>query len=130
VIFHNGELVRQKDGKPLSFKLTAGKYYTESGVNKRTREQNKIREAFGLKESDVAATLGATTGADAEKIRVHGAAMRRFHDRIWQYAMPTPPIVQSGIADPNRLTILIALLAFGLPFQLPCSAMPTRQLDR
>ena len=87
VIFHDGHLVRDAEGKPLSFKLTAGRYYTESGVDKRTREQNAIRKAFGLREVDAIASMGATTGADAEKVRVHGAVIRRFRDSVWSYAM-------------------------------------------
>jgi hypothetical protein len=48
VIFQNGKLVRKANGKPLAFKLTAGRYYCESGVNKRTKEENEVRKKCGL----------------------------------------------------------------------------------
>jgi hypothetical protein len=47
-------------------------------LNRRTKEEKDIRNKCGLDEMDVAASLGATSGADAEKIRAHAATIRRF----------------------------------------------------
>jgi hypothetical protein len=67
-----------------TFKLTAGRYYSESGVNRRTKEEKEVRKKCGLDEVDVAESLGATSGA--EKIRTHAATIRQFGD-LWSYAM-------------------------------------------
>jgi Zn-dependent metalloprotease len=49
VVFHHGELVRIPGSKkPLSFKLTSGKYYESSGV----RNSTKIEFGFMLKPKD------------------------------------------------------------------------------
>jgi hypothetical protein len=88
VVFRNGQLVKNPvTGRPVAFKLTAGKYYTESGVRRRTDEQNRRRSAMSLNVSDVEASLGSVMGADAQKICVHAAALRHHRESVWQFAM-------------------------------------------
>jgi hypothetical protein len=57
VVYHNGDFVF--DGAaPRAFMYTSGQYYSEAGINTRTKEMNLRRKQAGLNEVDDLASHG------------------------------------------------------------------------
>jgi hypothetical protein len=75
VVFHNGELVYDEHihkgrvkRKPRSFAYTAGQYYSEAGINTRTKKMNRRRASPNLREVDEQASSGSVVGTDVDAI--------------------------------------------------------------
>jgi hypothetical protein len=86
VVFHNGNLVF--DGAaPRTFMYTSGQYYSEAGIDTRTKKMSLRRKQAGLTEVDDLASLGSTLGVDVNAMVKHAEAIRLKSDMIWKFAL-------------------------------------------